>query len=395
MFHLLLFTLGVLAHSFLGLHYFYLFYKHRLLPFFFLGAISIPFAWIALFFALGHSQTGSEFDELISRVAFLMLVLFVFLFFLSVAYPTIFTRYNHPAFLVLSELAALVFIILIVLNDPDMLTDHPSIFEEHEILSKMAIVLFLVVIGAILGPWAAWKAYTGHLDILAWICLSLSIGTIVGGALVLVFQMDIIGLAIIAFFEALGTVFLMSSLRFKIISAMYPVYRSTEGIPQFSVQATEKESEMLPKFSIAAFIFSEVGPKLYEGRGPLFDTANIETVRLAPKLGVFYFTLYGTTADRQYDLFRHSLIFGPLPVYGHPSLRSFACGFRVEDPNSSDPRLENETLGIFSVFVPASFCHSIEAYQFQNEIEVLCQTFEHLDDLAPAIEDLAQKYASG
>lgn len=382
-------------HAFLGLHYFYLFYKHRLLPFFFLGVISVPFAWISLFFALGHSQTGSEFDELISRVAFLILVFFVLLFFISVAYPTIFTNYNHPAFLVLSEIATLVFIILTVLNDPDMLTKHPSALEEHEFLSKMLITLFLIVVGGILGPMATWRAYKEQLNILAGICLSLSIGTILGGVLGLVFQIDIMGLLIIGFFEAFGTVFLMSSQRFKTISAMYPIYRSTEGIPQYSAQATEKGSNIIPKISIAAFIFAEIGPRLFEGRGALFDTPNFETVRLAAKLGVFYFTLFGAAADRHHDLFSQSLIFGPLPVYGHPSLRSFTCGFRVENPNSNDPRLEKETLGIFSVFVPASFCHSIEAYRFQNEIEALCQSFEHLDDIAPAIEDLAQKSIRG
>jgi len=113
----LLFLLGFIGHSFLGLFYFRLFHKHRLLPYYFLGVISVPFAVTAVITAIGDSK----FMELISRVSSSLMIFFVFLFFLSVANPRIMTKHSQPTVLVSVCVFLQIIFALIIAEDTDLL----------------------------------------------------------------------------------------------------------------------------------------------------------------------------------------------------------------------------------------------------------------------------------
>jgi hypothetical protein len=383
---LLLFFLGLGIHLFLGLYYFHLFVHHRLLPFFFLGAVSIPFAIIAAVFALGESE--SEFMRLISSVSSFFMLFLILLFFLSVANPEIFEKYSQPTVLVASEIIAVIFVVLVVSYDTDILASGAFGTLNFEIPAGVAIFFFLIVV-ALSGSWAAWKSYQTNLSILAFICLLLIVGSFLGGFTALLLHEDQIGLLIIALFQLPGALILAIPEEVHPVTAMYPIYRKTEGFMQVQSLSAVQSEKLVQNVSIAAFIFAEHGPTLFDSKGPLFHPEVDE--RLSMKLSVFYFALFGNVSGSEEDWFQKSISFGPLPVYGHPSLRSLVSGFKVDDPSLSDPRLEKAP-GIIAIFFPAAARHSVELYLLGQELETMCKRLTHIRDVTPALEAFTQDF---
>ncbi|MFQ5978156.1 MAG: hypothetical protein ACE5OZ_08510 [Candidatus Heimdallarchaeota archaeon] len=387
-----LFIFGFIGHLFLGAYFFHLFNRHRLLPFFFLGAVSIPFGLMAALFALGGDVINWGGADLISRLSCFFSIFFIFLFFLSVATPGIFTKYSQPTFLILSEIVAIAFVILVVSSDNDILATSAFGSFDIEFPAGLAIGLFLFFVGPVCGVWAAWKAYKANLHVLMAICLFLLSAVVVGGANCLLLHQNQTGLLFIALLELPAVAILAIPEELQPITAMYQVYRRSEGISRLQSLPAIHAKTLFAQITISVFVFADSGPKLFKSMGPMFHGSKIENERLAVKLAVYYFALFGNASDADEDLFQKGISFGPLPVYGRPYFRSVVCGFKADDPSVTDPRLKNTTPGLISIFFPASARHSIEIYNLQQELEAMCKQLDHIRDVIPAIESFAQNF---